>query len=88
MGELIKQENAEAYKAKNGHYPLVIGLEYLYLDQFVILKEAHCFTDDPMVCVHTRFGESAHVRASELGWKGERKKTNKSLPEQGNLDLL
>lgn len=65
--KLINLEQAEEYKNKHGRYPLVIGEEYIYLDQFVELIEASSERDT--VGVMSRLGVFMRVYVDDLFWK-------------------
>jgi len=63
----ITQQEAEQYKQQCGHYPLIIGHEYMFMGQFVTLIGASIRSK--IVTTQTRLGENVQAHVDELGWK-------------------
>lgn len=70
VDRLVRRDAAEAYRVAHGHYPLVVGLEYEFMDGWVRLIEASEWSR--VVTVESRFGTQTKCDKDELGWKPDR----------------
>ena len=72
---LLDRKTADEYLKKFGYYPMIIGQEYLYLDQFARLLAAD--VNSQMATIETRFGTQAEVEFSALDWKPSKEEMRK-----------